>query len=83
MRQIITLFVLFVILLFPTPAQSSGPATRFERLSPELGLSHATVYSILQDRQGFLWFATQDGLYRYDGYNFKVFRHNPQDPHSI
>ncbi|MFT4929889.1 MAG: signal transduction histidine kinase/ligand-binding sensor domain-containing protein, partial [Phenylobacterium sp.] len=39
--------------------------------------------SIVQDKKGFLWFATQDGLNRYDGYTFKVFRHNPQDPSSI
>jgi ligand-binding sensor domain-containing protein len=39
--------------------------------------------SIVQDRKGFLWFATQDGLNRYDGYSFKVFRHNPDDRHSI
>ncbi len=83
MRQIFSLMVVLFSLFYAQSAQSSGPATRFEHLSPELGLSRATVYSILQDRQGFLWFASQDGLYRYDGYNFKVFRHNPQDPHSI
>ena len=38
---------------------------------------------MLQDRQGFLWFGTQDGLNRYDGYNFTVFKTDPENPNSI
>lgn len=41
------------------------------------------VNDMMQDRQGFMWFATKDGLNRYDGYNFKVFTRDPYDPHSI
>jgi ligand-binding sensor domain-containing protein len=47
------------------------------------GLSQGMVGSILQDRTGFMWFATKDGLNRYDGYTFKVFRHDPQDSMSV
>ena len=86
MRPIISLFILSMalLLLFTSqPTRASGPATRFERLSIEDGLSQASVLSILQDSKGFLWFATQDGLNRYDGYEFKVYRHNPAQPGSI
>lgn len=47
-----------------------------EHLSVEDGLSNAFVWDILQDRQGFLWFATEDGLNRFDGYEFTIFRHH-------
>ena len=56
---------------------------RFEHLSVEHGLSHSTVRSILQDREGYLWIGTQEGLNRYDGYRFKVFKNDPEDPGSL
>lgn len=55
----------------------------FQHLMVEDGLSHNSVGSMLQDKQGFLWFGTKDGLNRYDGYNFKVFQHRPGDENSI
>jgi len=39
-------------------------------------LSQGRVTDILEDERGFIWFATMDGLNRYDGYNVKIFRHN-------
>ncbi|AWW33266.1 hybrid sensor histidine kinase/response regulator [Echinicola strongylocentroti] len=45
----------------------------FEHITMEEGLSGSTVFSILQDQQGFMWFGTKNGLNRYDGHNFKVF----------
>ena len=56
---------------------------RFERLTIEQGLSVNTVTDILQDQTGFMWFATEDGLNRYDGYNFEVYRHDPEEPNSL
>jgi signal transduction histidine kinase/ligand-binding sensor domain-containing protein len=56
---------------------------RFERLTIEQGLSQNTVTSIAQDRTGFLWFGTEDGLNRYDGYTFVTFRNDPKDSASI
>ncbi len=55
----------------------------FGRIDVETGLSSNTVYAIVQDNTGFLWFGTDDGLNRYDGYNFKVFRNDPDDSNSI
>lgn len=49
----------------------------------ENGLSQNTVHSIIQDSKGFMWFATEDGLNKYDGYNFTVYKNNPQDKNSI
>ncbi|MFT4924390.1 MAG: signal transduction histidine kinase/ligand-binding sensor domain-containing protein [Phenylobacterium sp.] len=77
------LMIALLILLCTFTALAGGPVIHFDRLSIKDGLSQNTVKSILQDRQGFLWFATEDGLNRYDGYSFKVFRHDPQDPYSI
>jgi ligand-binding sensor domain-containing protein/signal transduction histidine kinase len=56
---------------------------RFEKISIEQGLSQSSVTSICQDRKGFLWFGTYEGLNRYDGYEFRIFRHNPEDPSSL
>src|SRR4051794_7007622 len=47
------------------------------------GLSQNAVSGIMQDHRGFMWFGTKDGLDRYDGYQFVVFRHNPFDSTSI
>lgn len=52
-------------------------------LSLEEGLSQSNVRCILQDKTGFLWIGTQDGLNRYDGYNFRIFKNNPNDTNSL
>ncbi|MEI6291109.1 MAG: two-component regulator propeller domain-containing protein, partial [Chloroflexota bacterium] len=64
------------------PVNSTG-VIRFSVLSLEEGLSQSVVNCILQDRLGFLWLGTQDGLNRYDGYNFKIYKPDPNDPNSI
>lgn len=55
----------------------------FEQLNTSNGLSNNNVYDILQDNTGFIWFATDDGLNRFDGYNFKVFRNDPKNRNSL
>jgi len=62
-------------------AQSS--TVRFRHLSLEEGLSSTYVTSIIQDRKGFMWVGTWKGLNRYDGYQFKTFRHDPADSLSL
>ncbi|MCI0493976.1 histidine kinase, partial [candidate division KSB1 bacterium] len=56
---------------------------KFERITTEQGLASNTVFDILQDRYGFMWFGTNDGLCRYDGYNIKIYRYDPLDSNSI
>ena len=60
-----------------------GRDIRFRRLSNTQNLTHVRVESIVQDVQGFMWFGTWNGLNRYDGYKFKVFKHEPGDPESL
>ncbi|AKS43185.1 hybrid sensor histidine kinase/response regulator transcription factor [Wenzhouxiangella marina] len=56
---------------------------RFERLSMGDGLAQSSISSMLQDRDGYLWFGTQFGLSRYDGYRFETHRHRTGDPDSL
>ena len=56
---------------------------KFERVSYEEGFNQNTVICILQDIRGFMWFGTTDGLIRYDGYNFRVYKHIPGDTNSL
>ena len=78
---------LATVLLLLTTAQSAtaqqGQNVRFRHLLVEDGLSQEAVQAILQDHRGLLWFGTQDGLNRYDGYDVTVFNHDPKDPASL
>lgn len=64
-------------------SRASTAAVRFKSLTIEQGLSQNTVLAIYQDRQGFMWFGTADGLNRFDGYQFKQFRHDDKDQRSL
>jgi ligand-binding sensor domain-containing protein/signal transduction histidine kinase len=66
-----------------TPPVIAGTDIRFYRAATADGLSQVRVSQIVQDNQGFMWFGTQYGLNRYDGYKFKVFLHDPADPRSL
>jgi ligand-binding sensor domain-containing protein len=61
---------------------SEGTGLRFRRISTSDGLSQTRVAQIVQDDRGFMWFGTQYGLDRYDGYEFKVYVHDPQRRNS-
>ncbi|SHI54693.1 ligand-binding sensor domain-containing protein [Arenibacter nanhaiticus] len=56
---------------------------KFQHLTTVDGLSHNEVRKIVKDDRGFLWFGTQNGLNRFDGYRFKIFKNNPDDSTSI
>jgi ligand-binding sensor domain-containing protein/signal transduction histidine kinase len=76
--------VLFLALLLICASRHLAPsAARFHRLTVEQGLSQSTVSAILRDSKGFMWFGTADGLNRYDGYTFTVYRSDPLDSTSI
>jgi len=61
----------------------AAAAPRFVHLSVEHGLSQGTVGAVLQDHLGFVWLGTEEGLNRYDGYGFTVFKHDPRNPESL
>src|SRR3954471_8782896 len=56
---------------------------RFKHISTEEGLSTNFVRAIIQDDKGFLWFGTQDGLNKYDGYQLKIYKNEPGDTASL
>lgn len=56
---------------------------RFRRLGAEQGLSQVSAWALAQDRHGFLWIGTQDGLNRFDGNEFRVYRNQPDAPDSL
>ncbi|MGB3076021.1 MAG: two-component regulator propeller domain-containing protein [Chitinophagales bacterium] len=59
------------------------PALRFNRYTTSDGLSSNTITSIFQDRRGFMWFGTQDGLCRFDGRNFVIYKNDPFNKTTI
>ncbi len=81
-RLIITRYTILFSLLFIGKGFAQYQS-RFERLTSNSGLSQNTISKIIQDKSGFLWFATADGLNRYDGYSFKVFKNDPSNEKSL
>ncbi len=63
--------------------ESAARNIRFANLSTEDGLSSEFVNDVAQDGRGYIWFATQSGLNRYDGHEVKVYEHRPDDPRSL
>jgi len=74
--------ILLLLAAAPVPLRAQERVT-FRHLTIADGLSQNAVSAIVQDRRGFMWFGTKDGLNRYDGYQFLVFRHDPFDSTSI
>jgi len=75
------LVVFLILFTFQSIPQNTN--LKFDQIGLEQGLSQATVYAITQDSHGFMWFGTQDGLNRYDGYSITVFRNNSSDINSL
>ena len=78
LKKTIFILHLFSVCWFNTTAQ-----LRFERIGNQQGLSQSTVIKIFQDKKGFIWFATRDGLNKYDGYDFTIYRHIFNNPNSL
>ncbi|MDR0792024.1 MAG: histidine kinase [Chitinophagaceae bacterium] len=74
---------LFCCLLIVASRYIHAQPYYFRHYQVENGLSNNAVICSLQDKKGFLWFGTKDGLNRFDGYTFKIFRNNPADTESI
>jgi ligand-binding sensor domain-containing protein/signal transduction histidine kinase len=78
-RAIFCIFLLFLANII----WSQNKQMRFRHLDIEDGLSLSSVYTIFQDSKGFMWFGTEDGLNRYDGKNFRIFRPDASNTNSI
>jgi signal transduction histidine kinase/ligand-binding sensor domain-containing protein/DNA-binding response OmpR family regulator len=81
MKAIWNLF--FILLTVGTSWAQKNTAVSFKHLTTNEGLSQSTVTSIIQDDQGFMWFATQDGLNKYDGKSLRVYKNDLTNPKSI
>ncbi|MGB9745323.1 MAG: hybrid sensor histidine kinase/response regulator transcription factor [Bacteroidales bacterium] len=63
--------------------RAGAQSLTFDRFSVNNGLSNSHIYSILQDSTGFIWIGTEDGLNRFDGYSFRIYRNVPGDTNSL
>jgi serine phosphatase RsbU (regulator of sigma subunit)/ligand-binding sensor domain-containing protein len=81
--RVINLIFLVAIFSLSVSLLAQPERVRFERISLEHGLSQSIVQVIFQDSKGFLWFGAQDGLNKYDGYKFTVYKYDPFDPTSL
>jgi diguanylate cyclase (GGDEF)-like protein/PAS domain S-box-containing protein len=79
--RFIYLLLFFVAAVFNAHGNMSD--IEFEHYSAANGLSSNTISDIVEDEQGFIWFATLDGINRFDGYEFKHYSHQSEDPNSL
>src|SRR5688572_22417970 len=84
-RYFVVKYILFIccLVLLPRVAMSRQSDLNFVHFSSEDGLSSNTVAAILKDKYGYMWFGTDDGLNKFDGVNFSVYRHKESDTASI
>lgn len=71
------------LLLLLCPGKLAAGDFYFRHYTNKQGLSHNTVYCSIQDKRGFMWFGTDDGLNRFDGHSFKIYRYNSHIPGSL
>ena len=69
--------------VFAPTLQDPTSTIRFERITAEDGLSQNSVLAIWQDRQGFMWFGTESGLNKHDGYQFITYKHDPDQQFPV
>lgn len=79
----LVIICLFVGIAFGQNGGSNSKPLKFKKLSLKEGLSQSSVLCVLQDKKGFLWFGTRDGLNKYDGNTFRVFRYHLNDTTSL
>jgi ligand-binding sensor domain-containing protein/signal transduction histidine kinase len=83
--SILIIHCLYLLLLLTsvTGVYAQPKRLQFNHLTSDDGLSSSTVIAVLQDYKGFMWFGTYEGLNRYDGYNFVIYKRNPADSTSL
>jgi len=84
LRQFIQYIIFFICIIFCLPnLYGQQNLENFAVIGLENGLSHGTVSCILQDKLGFIWIGTNNGLNKYDGYEFKIYTENHENSESI
>jgi len=87
MKRIMYMLVGFIFLsfaaYFPFPLQADTANLKFNHFTVEQGLSQNSIYGIAQDKYGFLWFGTMEGLNRFDGISFKIYYSDNSNPNSL
>ena len=74
---------LVLVLLGMVSRVEAKPMSKVVQITVDNGLINGNIHQIVQDREGFVWIATENGLVRYDGFYYKVFQTRPNDIHSI
>jgi ligand-binding sensor domain-containing protein/signal transduction histidine kinase/CheY-like chemotaxis protein/AraC-like DNA-binding protein len=82
-RKTLSAILVIIIYSISLTYNSQAQELKFRHISNENGLSNSTIECIFQDHLGFIWFGTRDGLNKYDGYQIKVFKHEPKKPESL
>lgn len=72
--------IIFIFCIFSNTLFSGKENIKFRRITVEQGLAGNSVYKIIQDSIGYMWFETNNGLNRYDGYNMNIYQHDPHKP---
>ena len=75
--------ILYVYLFLGIVAYAQNPAFYFRQITLTQGLSESTIRDIVEDKQGYMWFCTEDGLNKYDGSKFQVYRSDMNHRNSI
>lgn len=83
MNRPITLFVIVMLLVIPARTPAQVLELKVNAFDEDRGLNSRIIRCMMQDSLGYFWAGTADGLSRFDGYSFKTFRHDPNDPNSI
>ncbi|MDB5120647.1 MAG: histidine kinase [Sphingobacteriales bacterium] len=73
--DILKVFLVFIVSLFPAVLCAQQRNVKFTHLTNLDGLSQSSVEAFLKDKHGYMWFGTQEGLNKYDGYKFTVYRY--------
>ena len=82
MKRVCCCYLVFFF-FYQAFSQTAVEKVKFSKVDPVAGLSNSRITCVLQDSDGFLWVGTEDGLNRFDGYEFKVYRNNPSDSTSL
>lgn len=83
MNRLLAILLLFVGCSWLFADQPTPMLRQFRNFDMQDGLVNNTVWTLCKDRTGFIWMGTNEGLMRFDGYTFKTYRHDPEDPDSI